>query len=311
MWREKVTASSLIPCFSVIIPVYNDWVPLEQCLKSLSQQRDAPEFEVIVVDDGSHNGVPGWIQQWNRCYALTTIRQAHAGIPSARNAGIKASKGSVLVFTDADCRLESNCLALLGAAVTHFPQNGCFQIHLLGDRSSIVGEAEELRLSALQNHLLQPGNCIRYLNTAGFAIRRERVNVESGLFDPMAFRAEDTLLLSSLMQNGELPLFVAGATIQHAIPLSVIACLKKDLRSAYLEAKTFMRIASTGVRVRMSQWERLRILCSTWKASKHARVAWLLLMCRQLLHRMLGVPWRLLHLCKAFVAAVAAQEKFL
>ena len=48
--------------------------------------------------------------------------------------------------------------------------------------------------------MLQPDGRIRYLNTAGFAIRRTAVNVEEGLFDPVAIRAEDTLLLANLMK---------------------------------------------------------------------------------------------------------------
>ena len=41
---------------SIVIPVYNDWKPLNGCLQSLSRQRSAPSFEVIVVDDGIATG---------------------------------------------------------------------------------------------------------------------------------------------------------------------------------------------------------------------------------------------------------------
>jgi glycosyltransferase involved in cell wall biosynthesis len=291
MSKDNGCSSSTIPLFSVVIAVYNDWAPLEQCLRSLAQQRNAPEFEVIVVDDGSDHAAPDCIRRWACCYPLIIIRQSHAGIPTARNRGIRLSTGSVLVFTDADCRLQRNCLALLSAAVARSPQHGCFQLHLVGDCSNVIGRAEELRLSTLQNHMLQPRGCIRYLNTAGFAIRRTRVDIEKGLFDPVAFRAEDTLLLANLVQNGELPLFVTSAIIQHAIPLSLIACLKKDVRSAYLEAETYLMIASMGVRIRVSPWERLRILWSTWKTSRRRRSAWFVLICRQMFRRKISLVY--------------------
>lgn len=297
MSTDKRDSSSLSPLFSVIISVHNDWLPLEKCLESLAQQSEAHGFEVVVVDDGSDHAPPDYIHESAYRYPLTIVRQAHAGIPTARNLGIQVSKGAILVFTDADCRLEPNCLARLGGAIAS-SRNGCFQLHLVGDCSGIVGQAEELRLSMLQNQMLQPGGCIRYLNTAGFAIRRERVNVERGLFDPAAFRAEDTLLLSNLMQNAELPLFVRTATVQHAIPLSFISCLKKDIRSGYLEAKTFLKIARMGVRVRVSQGERFRMLRSAWKASRHTRSAWFVLICRQLLRRTVALVWRLFHSSK-------------
>lgn len=51
-----------------------------------------------------------------------------------------------------------------------------------------MGRAEELRLRVFQEHMLLPDGRIRYLNTAGFAIRRARVKIEVGLFDPVALR---------------------------------------------------------------------------------------------------------------------------
>lgn len=45
--------STAAPLFSIVIPVYNDWLPLEQCLQALTRQINAPSFEAIVVDDGS------------------------------------------------------------------------------------------------------------------------------------------------------------------------------------------------------------------------------------------------------------------
>jgi len=38
---------------SIVIPVYNRFVSLQQCLAGLLMQVNAPKFEVIVVDDGS------------------------------------------------------------------------------------------------------------------------------------------------------------------------------------------------------------------------------------------------------------------
>src|SRR5271165_1761572 len=224
------------PILSIIVGVYNDWLPLDQCLRSLVQQMNGPSFEVIVVDDGSREAAPEFIRYWTRSYPLTVVRQSHAGISAARNRGVLISRGSVLVFVDADCKFQPDCLATLSATVAQYPQHNCFQLHLVGDCSGIVGRTEELRLITLQNYLLQPNGCIRYLNTAGFAIRRARVDIEGGLFDPVAVRAEDTLLLANLIKGGELPLFVPDAIVQHAIPLPLLACFRKDLEVAHLDA---------------------------------------------------------------------------
>src|SRR5437870_3179764 len=212
-------SSSTTPLFSIIIAAYNDWEPLDQCLQSLAQQADRPGFEVIIADDGSTEPAPEFIRQWQRYYHLTIDRQPHAGISAARNRGARVSRGSILLFVDADSRLQTHCLAALNSTVATSPQHNCFQLHLVGDCASLVGRAEQLRLQTIQNHTLQPNGCIRYVNTAGFAIRRSRVDIKQGIFDPAALRAEDTLLLSNVMQAGELPFFVQDAIVQHATRL--------------------------------------------------------------------------------------------
>src|SRR5437016_7299072 len=94
------------PFISVIICVYNDWNSLENCLGSLSRQQDAPTFEIIVVDDGSSESVPELLKV-NK-HLIQFIRQPHAGIPTARNTGIRAAVGDVFLFTDSDCILDNN-----------------------------------------------------------------------------------------------------------------------------------------------------------------------------------------------------------
>jgi glycosyltransferase involved in cell wall biosynthesis len=289
--------STAAPLFSVVIPVYNDWVPLDQCLRSLALQTNRPGFEVIIVDDGSAEAAPEFIRGSTYGYPLTVIRQSHAGIPAARNQGIRTSQGKVLLFVDADCRLQPNCLAALSSTIAHSPQHNCFQLRLAGNCSSLVGRAEELRLITFQDYMLQPDGRIQYLNTAGFAMRRTKANIETGVFDPVALRAEDTLLLANLMQEGELPLFVPDAIVEHSIPLSFVGCLRKDMRTVYLEGKAYDIIASRGVRIRVTHRERLELLSAMWKTASQppiGRSAWFVLVARQALQRTISFCFRCL-----------------
>jgi hypothetical protein len=155
-----------------------------------------------------------------------------------------------------------------------------------------VGRAEALRLLTFQKHMLQADGCIRYLNTAGFAIRHAKADVETGVFDPTALRAEDTLLLANLMQAGKLPLFVPDAIVEHAIPLSFVGCLRKDIRSAYLERPAYDIIASKGVRIRLTHRERLQLLGAMWRTAGQdsiGRSAWFVLVIRQAFQRMMSL----------------------
>jgi glycosyltransferase involved in cell wall biosynthesis len=278
------------PQFSIIIAVYNDWMPLNECLRSLADLHSATSFEVIVVDDGSNHGVPEVIAQWGEKFPLSIVSQPHRGISAARNRGVQPSKGSILVFTDADCRFDPDCLTNLARAAETSPHDS-FQLYLTGNRESVVGRAEELRLMTFQERILQTDGRVQYLNTAGFAIRRSQVDVAKGLFDPSVPRGEDTLLLAEFMRSGKLPYFVTKARVQHAIPLSLSECLIKDVRSAYLERAVYERITKQKVRVRLSYGERIKMLREMWQASKSpeiGRAAWFLLVGRQGLQRVVS-----------------------
>jgi glycosyltransferase involved in cell wall biosynthesis len=295
--KPDITSESC-PLFSIIVAVYNDWVALEGCLEALSVQTGNPKFEVLLVDDGSDEPAPESILRWRESFPITLLQQEHAGISPARNNGIQESTGAVLVFVDADCRMFANCLEALATKLRASPEQSCFQLHLVGNCANVVGRAEQLRLIALQGHLLLPDGHIRYLNTAGFAILRSKVPADGILFSPIAIRAEDTLLLANLMRRGELPVFVPDATVCHAIPLSLLACLRKDLRSAYVERRAYDVIASRGITIQLTNADRRAIMASMWKASAQnsiGRLSWFIVTGRQLLRLAISIVYRILH----------------
>jgi glycosyltransferase involved in cell wall biosynthesis len=298
--RDPVSPGALQ--FSVIIAVYNGWAMLDGCLRSLAQDAGAC-FEVIVVDDGSREQAPESIRRWGGCYSLTIVRENRRGISAARNRGIQMSKGSILVFVDADSRVQTGCLEALAAAVAESPRHRFFQLHLVGEGLRVLGRAEELRLRIFQRYALQANGCIRYLNTAGFAVRREGLDLAEELFDPRAIRGEDTLLLADLIKRDELPLFVPNAAVQHAVSLSAMECLRKDVRSALLEGRTFDIIASKGVTIRMNNRERLSMLRMLWTASQEesiGRLAWFVLVARQSLQRFISLIYWLFRFRRSF-----------
>ena len=267
-------------------------------MESLAQQKDGPSFEIVVVDDGSRERAPETVASWNQIFPITVVRQEHAGISIARNKGIQTSQGSVLVFVDADCRMQPGCLAALEQKMAGAPAENCFQLRLIGNCADLVGRAEQLRLIALQSHLLQPNGRIRYLNTAGFAIRRSKVSEDGNLFNPIAVRAEDTLLLATLVRLGELPIFVPDAIVEHHITLSLAGCLRKDVRSAYLERRAFDIIEARGVAIQMTNQDRWAIMSSMWQATDEAalgKLPWFVVTGRQALRLLVSTAYRISH----------------
>src|SRR5271163_4276707 len=137
-FMAEVDALAGTPAFSVIIAVYNHWISLERCLRSLDGQMSAPSFEVVIVDDGSIASAPDSISKCSRNFPFRIVRQAHQGTSPARNAGIQNSRGSLLVFVDADCIVREDCLATLQRVVDQRGQDNYFQLRLIGDCTNLV-----------------------------------------------------------------------------------------------------------------------------------------------------------------------------
>jgi glycosyltransferase involved in cell wall biosynthesis len=290
-------AASTAPSISVIIAAYDDWLALKNCLESLSHQGQPPDFEVIVVDDGSRFPVPKSISERRADLRLSVIRLRHSGISSSRNDGIQVAKGSILLFTDCDCVLDTNCLRLLADEIARYPQDDCFQLRLTGDVSSFAGRAEELQLSSVQQERCLPSGHIKYLNTSGFAIRRTSPYLLSGLFDPSARRGEDTLLLSRLIENSQLPRYLSEAVIQHNVQLTLPRYVLKGFLSGYLEGYAYAMIRAKGIRVSSNRRQRWKLLVdsvkSTWSPSLGA-ITLAVVVARQVFNMIGSISYRVL-----------------
>ncbi len=133
---------SSIPFVSVIIPVYNDAIRLEKCLKALEAQRYASDrYEVVVVDNGSSEPMQPTISKFKHAVAAY---EAQPGSYAARNKGIELAKADVLAFTDGDCIPHEDWLA---NGVQTLAQNaGC---GLVGGRIDIFF-ADEKRPTAVE-----------------------------------------------------------------------------------------------------------------------------------------------------------------
>jgi len=94
-----VHSSTPQPLVSVIIPTFDRAPWLGEAIASVLAQTYA-HLELIVVDDGSHDATSEVVQAFEP--ALTSIRQAHAGVSAARNRGVAASHGELVAFLDSD-----------------------------------------------------------------------------------------------------------------------------------------------------------------------------------------------------------------
>lgn len=92
---------------SVIIPVFNSSRTLEISLKSIFES-DYPDFEVIVVDDGSTDNSVDIAKKF-KCRVIK--KETNTGAADARNIGAGKAKYSILFFTDSDCILKKDTIS--------------------------------------------------------------------------------------------------------------------------------------------------------------------------------------------------------
>lgn len=86
--------------FSVIIPYYKKRKYIERCIDAVLAQA-YQDFEIILVDDGSQDGVAQLIEE-KYSEKVQLIQQENHGVSAARNKGIAAATHDYIAFLDAD-----------------------------------------------------------------------------------------------------------------------------------------------------------------------------------------------------------------
>lgn len=107
---------------SIIIPVYRTAATLMRCVESIAAQQDA-RFEMILVDDGSPDSCPAMCDSLAAADSrIRVIHKPNGGLSSARNAGIEASRGDLLMFVDSDDHIAPGTLSALSRLAGEHPE---------------------------------------------------------------------------------------------------------------------------------------------------------------------------------------------
>ena len=99
--QNQITGA-VAPRVSVVTPFHNRRMLLPALLASLQQQTFG-DFELIIVDDGSTDGLEEAVAQASMPFAIRFVRLAqNRGAATARNAGIDAARGHYVALLDSD-----------------------------------------------------------------------------------------------------------------------------------------------------------------------------------------------------------------
>lgn len=99
---------------SIVTPTFNRAYILPQCYESLKQQ-SCPNFEWIIVDDGSTDNTELVVKQFleENKVPITYIKQQNGGKHRAHNTAVKAAKGKLCVCVDSDDALSPDAIEVV------------------------------------------------------------------------------------------------------------------------------------------------------------------------------------------------------
>jgi len=198
--KHKKLEQSVSPKISIIVPAYNEEKTIRSCIQSL-QNLDYPNYEVIIVDDGSTDKT---FEETSRCKGIKVIRQENQGKPNALNNGIRESDGEIVLTVDADTTIDRQALRKIADRFAAREDLGAVA-------GNVKVKAEPKILNILQSaeyatgiNLLRKGQsvlgCVMIVPGPVAALKREAVE-RAGFFSNDTF-AEDFDITLKILKNG-------------------------------------------------------------------------------------------------------------
>ena len=178
------------PLISVIVPAYNAEDFLAEALESVIRQNYEP-LEIIVVDDGSTDGTAEAAKSFGE--RVRYLHQENSGPAAARNAGLRAARGELLSFLDADDLWPEDKLKVQLAGLARDPS-----------REAVIGRVQLQLLS------ISPGGERKYENfdapkvgfNLGSGLYRKSVFERLGYLNPDLEPSEDADFFLRMWENG-------------------------------------------------------------------------------------------------------------
>ncbi len=197
------------PRMSVVVCTYNGGRTIRDCLEGLRRLR-YPDFELIVVDDGSTDTTAAIAQQ----YDVHLIRTENRGLSSARNTGWQAATGEIIAYLDDDAYPDPDWLTHLAA--TFLRTN---DVAVGGPNIAPPGDGPIAKCVALA-----PGNPVHVMLTdreaehipgCNMAFRREALAAIGGFDVQFRTAGDDVDVCWSLRERGWTLGFSPAAVVWH------------------------------------------------------------------------------------------------
>jgi glycosyltransferase involved in cell wall biosynthesis len=208
--------------FSIVIPTFERPDTLFAVLDALERQKSAPDFEVVVIDDGSGDATAQRLERCHPAYPFRFFSQKNSGPAAARNRGVAEARGDVVLFLGDDTVPEEELLAVHAKA---HDERRPYPVAVLG----YTTWPRERRVSPFLHHINEYGLQFGYgliedpesvpfnfFYTSNISLPRSLL-IEAGLFDTTFPHAawEDIEIAYRLMKIGMKIIYRAAAVARH------------------------------------------------------------------------------------------------
>ena len=180
---------------SIIIPALDEAKTINKTLTQLQKLKG--DFEIIVVDGGSHDATRKIVEQ----HKITLIK-AERGLPEQLTAGVLKAKSNKLFFLHADSFINQEGLDAIQALDDSVHAGGFLhrynKFHLLGSLQATINNINSLLFR-------------RFSGEQGLYITKDALSEVGGVPDVPVFETEE--LCRRLRRNGMYPQIISGRTI--------------------------------------------------------------------------------------------------
>jgi GT2 family glycosyltransferase len=200
---------TLWPKISVIVCTHNGSLFIRDCFDNL-MKLDYPDFEVIVVNDGSTDDTEAIARQ----YDFRLINTGKRGLSNARNTGLEEATGTIVAFIDDDAYPEKDWLKYLAAT---FNANDCAGVG--GPNISPPGDGNIADCIANApggpSHVLFSDKKAEHIPGCNMAFRKKCLEIIGG-FDPQFVSAGDDVdICWRIQERGWWLAFSAASMVWH------------------------------------------------------------------------------------------------
>ena len=230
--RGRPPEPPFTPPVSIVVPAFNEAVGIERAVRSLAAS-DYPDFEILVVDDGSTDGTAELVERLELPTVLV-LQQSNLGKPAALNRGIAAARHDVVVMVDADTVFEPRTLGQLVQPLRNPGVGAVSGNTKVGNRHGLLGNWQHIEYVMgfnLDRRLYDVLQCMPTVPGAIGAYRRQALGDIGDISG--ATLAEDTDTTIALGRAGWRVAYAEEARAWTEAPSSLAALWRQRYRWCY------------------------------------------------------------------------------